>query len=225
MTCSRRTTVSALGLTLLAAFWTASAAAQVVADVDISNRSNGQIRVKRIGINDGDVATADVAANDNTTFPGVPFNGDQAFVAWTADGRFIGSTQIKVATAQQVNPTLLVTPNGIFVEARQKGSGPGPARPNNPGPGPGPGNFSRKLGINYARVPLANGTFGARLTRNAPPNSPAGQLGLEEGDMIVSMDDLPFTTPADVDNHYGDTSMIFINVRTGQPQAARLNLP
>jgi hypothetical protein len=189
-----------------------------VADVDVSNRSSGPIRVKRIGVNDGDVASADLSANDNTTFSSVPFNGDQAFVAWTADGRLIGATQITVATAQKVNPTLLVTGNGVFVEARPKV--PGQSRPGNPSAGPGSGLYSRKLGIYYSQVPRANGTFGARLTRNAAPGTPAGQLSLEQGDMIVSMDNLPFTSPNDVDSHYGDTSMIFVNVRTGQPQAA-----
>ena len=42
--------------------------------------------------------------------------------------------------------------------------------------------------------------------------------------MIVSLDDLPFREPIDLQFHYGQTRMTFVNVRTGQPQSAVIEL-
>ena len=85
--------------------------------------------------------------------------------------------------------------------------------------------YSSKLGI-YYQFPYYQGNIhGVRLTRYPVPQSPASLLQLEPGDMIISMDGLPFYTPNDVDSHYGQTSMIFINIRTNMPQSGNVYLP
>jgi hypothetical protein len=88
------------------------------------------------------------------------------------------------------------------------------------------------MGIYYSPVPYADGTFGARLTRDAAPGTPAGQIQLstgpsrlEQGDTIFEMDGLRFRTPADVRNHRAYTTMRFIDVRTGRTYGAAFNLP
>ena len=105
--------------------------------------------------------------------------------------------------------------------------------------------YAAKLGIWYRLVPYGYGgsytsnqgnynpnfppgsypaqapvTYGARLSRYPVAGSPCAYLQLEPGDMIVSLDNLPFYGPNDILSHYGPTSMIFVNVRTGQPQPA-----
>ena len=85
--------------------------------------------------------------------------------------------------------------------------------------------FAANLGIFYQPVPYGNGTFGVRLTRPPQVNSPAASLQLEPGDTIISLDNMSFQVENDVLGHFDQTSMVFINVRTGQPQAANLMLP
>ena len=104
--------------------------------------------------------------------------------------------------------------------------------------------YSAQLGIYYRFVPYntfggvnpvtgnydpsnppGSTTYGARLTRYPVANSAAAYLQLEPGDMVVSLDNLPFYGPDDVNNHRFQTSMVFVNVRTGQPQAANIILP
>ena len=68
-------------------------------------------------------------------------------------------------------------------------------------------------------------TYGARLSRYPVPGSPCAYLQLEPGDMIISLDNLPFYGTNDILAHVGQTSMVFVNVRTNQPQAANLFLP
>jgi len=85
--------------------------------------------------------------------------------------------------------------------------------------------FAGNLGIYYAKVPYGDGTFGARLTRPPVPGSPAAQLQLEPGDTIFMLDGVRFREPSDVLNHVEETSVVFINVRTNQPQSADVTLP
>jgi hypothetical protein len=87
-------------------------------------------------------------------------------------------------------------------------------------PAPSSDFFSPKLGI-YYQFPIYEGnTHGVRLTQFPTPGSPAAQLQLEPGDMIVSMDNQPFYTTNNVESHYAETSLIFMNIRTGLPQSA-----
>lgn len=73
--------------------------------------------------------------------------------------------------------------------------------------------------------PQAPMTYGARLSRYPVANSAAANLQFEPGDMIVTLDNMTISGPNDVLNHRFQTSMIFINVRTGQPQATQIYLP
>src|SRR4051812_46405463 len=84
--------------------------------------------------------------------------------------------------------------------------------------------FAANLGISYQFVPYG-GAFGARLTRHPVPGSPAAQLQLEPGDMITMLDGQPIYGPADVLNHSAYTTVIFVNVRTGQPQSGAVFIP
>jgi hypothetical protein len=85
--------------------------------------------------------------------------------------------------------------------------------------------FAANLGIFYERIPYADGTFGARLTRNPAADSPAAQIGLETGDIVFMMDDLRFREPADVLNHVDRTTVALIEVRTNQVKSAVVILP
>jgi PDZ domain len=90
------------------------------------------------------------------------------------------------------------------------------------------------MGIYYKKVPYQNGTFGAQLTRDAVPGSPASQfvLGgspqlsrLEQGDTIFEMDAQRFQTDDDVRNHRSSTTFRFVDSRTGQTMAGSFTLP
>jgi hypothetical protein len=82
--------------------------------------------------------------------------------------------------------------------------------------------FARNLGIYYERVPNADGTFGARLTRPPAPGSPASYTGLEPGDVLVALNGMSFREPSDLMNHKGRTTMTLIDVRTGQWHTANV---
>jgi hypothetical protein len=84
--------------------------------------------------------------------------------------------------------------------------------------------FASNLGVYYTLVSLPNG-LGARLTRLAQPGTPASALGLERGDTIVALDDLPIRKPADVLAHVDRTTVRYINVRTGKVQMGVVQLP
>jgi len=92
--------------------------------------------------------------------------------------------------------------------------------------------FIPHMNFYYRRVPYDNGTFGAQLTRDPVPGSPAtqvwtgtGYVRLEQGDTIFEMDGIRFRTPDDVRNHRAYTTIRFIDSRTGQTMVAGFNLP
>jgi hypothetical protein len=87
------------------------------------------------------------------------------------------------------------------------------------------GFFAPNLGITYVPVPLGRGTFGARLIRDPQPGSPAGQGGLESGDMIIELDGTPIRGPSDVINHIENTTIRLIDVRTNAPQDTQVFIP
>jgi hypothetical protein len=97
---------------------------------------------------------------------------------------------------------------------------------------PGDEVYVPHMGIYYQPVPYDNGTFGARLTRDAAGGTPAAQIRLsngpsrlERGDTIFEMDGMRFRTPADFRNHRAYTTMRFIDSRTGRTYWASFNLP
>jgi hypothetical protein len=110
--------------------------------------------------------------------------------------------------------------------AAQSLAPPGSSGPGTPAGNGGPGEtFAQNLGIAYEPVRFGDGTFGVKLTRYPVPGSPGAQLGLEPGDIITALDDMPFRTPDDVLNHTKDTTVRLINVRTNAPVDARVVLP
>ena len=94
--------------------------------------------------------------------------------------------------------------------------------------------FVPHIGIYYKKVYYQDGTFGAQLTRDAVPSSPATQIRsaafsqpirLERGDTIFELDGQRFRTDDDVKNHRYDTTMRLIDSRTGRTIAGSLTLP
>lgn len=94
--------------------------------------------------------------------------------------------------------------------------------------------FVPHIGIYYEKVAYDNGTFGARLTRDALPGSATTQLRmgnatqlfrLEKGDTIFEMDGQRFRTDDEVRNHRGETTMRFIDGKSGRTMEASLTLP
>jgi len=85
--------------------------------------------------------------------------------------------------------------------------------------------YAANLGIYYSEVRYEDGTFGARITRPPVQGTPAGQLGLEPGDIVYMMDNQRFRTHTDVLSHKADTTVNFVNVRTNAPQAMSVVIP
>ncbi len=85
--------------------------------------------------------------------------------------------------------------------------------------------YAGNLGIHYQLIPNADGVLGARLTRTAFGNTPAAMLHLELGDMIVRLDGEPIRRPEDVLAHFDQTKVDLIDIRTGRPNTAFVQLP
>jgi hypothetical protein len=78
--------------------------------------------------------------------------------------------------------------------------------------------FAANLGIHYQLMPLEGGSLGARLSRTATGNTPAAAISLELGDMIIKLDGLPIKKPEDVLAHFAETTVEFVNIRTGKAE-------
>ena len=85
--------------------------------------------------------------------------------------------------------------------------------------------LAKNLGMYYVALGNPDGTFGLRISRPPAADSPVGRGGLEAGDVILTLDELPIRTPADVANHTGRTTVSLIDVRTGQRQETVIELP
>jgi hypothetical protein len=85
--------------------------------------------------------------------------------------------------------------------------------------------YAANLRMHYQLTPNGDGTFGARLSRNAYPGTPVGTIGLERGDTILKIDGQPIRKPEDILAHYGRTTLEFINIRTGQTATNVIQLP
>ncbi|WP_158633758.1 PDZ domain-containing protein [Tautonia sociabilis] len=123
--------------------------------------------------------------------------------------------------AALVAATSLVAP-GIAGARPQQAAAPAQAAPYSP---IAPGElFASNLGIYYRLEPYGS-SQGARLTRPPLPGSAAAQILLEPGDLIIALDSQPIFGPNDVLNHVAQTSVQFINIRTGLPQTNWVQIP
>lgn len=107
---------------------------------------------------------------------------------------------------------------------------PVPAQVPTAAPVPGEGyafeSYSPRLGIHY--VLTAQGPYyGARLTQPPTLYSPLrqAQVQLEPGDLITYLDGMPVTSPQELENHYAQTTITFVNVRTGYQESRSVFLP
>lgn len=60
--------------------------------------------------------------------------------------------------------------------------------------------------------------YGAQLTQNPPPGTPLSQpqINLKAGDTITQLDGVPLTSAAQLEQHHSQTSVTYVNARTGQ---------
>jgi hypothetical protein len=86
-------------------------------------------------------------------------------------------------------------------------------------------NYAANLGIHYQLIPLRGDSFGVRLSRTALGNTPGAAMRLERGDMIVRLDGQPIRSPDDVLSHFDQTSVEFVNIRTGRIETRIVQLP
>ncbi len=85
--------------------------------------------------------------------------------------------------------------------------------------------FAANLGISYVRLNNADGTFNARVVGEPRPNSPAAQIGLEDGDVIFELDGMRFDQPQDVLGHRFQTEIGFIDVRSKDEKHYQIYIP
>ncbi|MEW4569475.1 PDZ domain-containing protein [Tautonia sp. JC769] len=116
----------------------------------------------------------------------------------------------------------LVPIGSTEVHAQQQLRAPVPSAPYY---APPPTNqYAANLGITY-RLERYGNAQGARLTQYPVAGSPAGQIQLEPGDMIIALDGQPIYGPNDLLNHSAQTSVQFVNIRTGRPQTNWVYIP
>ena len=91
--------------------------------------------------------------------------------------------------------------------------------------------FAPNLQIHFKLVRLG-GVIGARLTRAPSSSSPTlhvlvngSPVYLEPNDVIYSLDSLPIREVADVLNHHSQTTITFVDHRTGRTFNGVLTLP
>jgi hypothetical protein len=86
--------------------------------------------------------------------------------------------------------------------------------------------YSPRLGIYYDFEPYG-GAYAVRLVAPPVPGSPLAQdqIQLEEGDRITELDGNAISRPSELENHFGRTSVAFVDVRAGQPDTRLVYLP
>jgi hypothetical protein len=85
--------------------------------------------------------------------------------------------------------------------------------------------FAPNLGIYYEKVPYTNGTFGAKLTADPIPNSPASQLPLDVGDVIYMLDGKRMTAPEDILRYGNPTHVDYIDATDRSQKSGDVNIP
>jgi len=86
--------------------------------------------------------------------------------------------------------------------------------------------YSPRMGIYFNLRPYGT-HFGAQLTQDPFPGSPLSQpqINLKAGDTITHLDGVPLTSALQLEQHHSQTSVTFVNVRTGQIKTRWTNLP
>jgi len=85
--------------------------------------------------------------------------------------------------------------------------------------------YAANLGVYYVQVRYDNGTFGAGLTSAPVAGKPASTLPLDANDVIFLLNDQRFTTPDDLLNHFGQTTVGYIDSSTNTAQSGTITLP
>lgn len=87
-----------------------------------------------------------------------------------------------------------------------------------------PEHFAPNLGINYNLV-KKDSTTGAYVIATPRSGTPAATIGIEAGDIIVALDNLPFQRPEDLREHVDRTTITLIDVRDGETRELVAHLP
>jgi hypothetical protein len=85
--------------------------------------------------------------------------------------------------------------------------------------------YAPNLGIYYVPVPYDDGTFGARLTSAPVPGKPASVLPLDTDDVVFLLNDQRITNSDDLLNHFGQTTVGYIDSSTKSTQTGTIILP
>jgi hypothetical protein len=85
--------------------------------------------------------------------------------------------------------------------------------------------YAANLGIYYLRVPYHDGTFGARLTQAPDKDKPAATLTIDTNDVIFLLNDQRFKKSDDLFNHFGPTTVGYIDSWTNTIQSGTITLP
>lgn len=86
--------------------------------------------------------------------------------------------------------------------------------------------YSPRMKIYFTLTP--RGThYGAQLTQDPLPGSPLrqSQINLKAGDAITHLDGVPLTSAGQLEQHHSQTSVTFVNARTGQIKTRWTHLP
>lgn len=91
---------------------------------------------------------------------------------------------------------------------------------------PAAGQYSPRMGIYFNLTPYGT-YYGAQLTQDPFPGSPLRQpqINLKAGDTITHLDGVPLTSALQLEQHHSQTSVTFVNVRTGQIKTRWTYLP
>jgi len=82
--------------------------------------------------------------------------------------------------------------------------------------------YAANLGIYYQPVRYDDGTFGAKLTSAPVPGKPAATLPIDTDDVIFLLNDQRFTKSDDLLNHFGQTTVGYIDSSTNTTQSGTI---
>jgi len=164
------------------------------------------------------------AVNASQSLP----DGSVGAPAMANGGNQIGRAAQSVPSYRPGGAPAMANGGNQIGRAAQMNTRPQPVQPGiSPGSTPGFVRplFARNLGIYYVMVNNGNGTLGLRLTAAPIPGSPASQLPLDAGDVILALDNQRLTNVNDVANHFDQTTVDFFDAATNTVQRGNINLP